>query len=173
MEKITTETLLATLFKYGFDKVDPVLYVLVSGKISVDNQENNLFDLRYDETLSPAFEKLFISKNLIYRINDKHEKTMRIEGTIVEVSYEEYFERYMKHYSNEKLYEYLSNLDFKEIIKKKLDAYGIDVSDMDKPFISKKEKEIIYGLDKESRKEKVKQLEKVLNSDLYKEVTEE
>ncbi len=89
MEKITTETLLATLFKYGFDKIDSVLYVLVSGKISIDNQENDLFDLRYDETLSPAFEKLFISKNLIYRINDKHEKTMRIEGTIVEVSYEE------------------------------------------------------------------------------------
>ncbi len=79
----------------------------------------------------------------------------------------------MKRYSNEKLYEYLSNLDFKEIIKKKLDAYGIDASDMDKPFISKKEKELIYGLDKESRKEKVKQLEKVLDSDLYKEVTEE
>lgn len=47
MEKITTEVLLTTLFEYGFDKVDPVLFTLVLGKASIDDakKKNLILDL--------------------------------------------------------------------------------------------------------------------------------
>ena len=120
MEKITTEILLTTLFKYGFEKVDPVLYSLVLENIAIHNAKTQEFDLVFDVQVSKAILK----EGQIYRLND------------AEIDKKLWYEY---HYSDE-LYKYFDTINFEEIVFKKVKAYKKEVT---KATFSQKEIDII------------------------------
>ena len=125
MEKITTEILLTTLFKYGFEKVDPVLYSLVLENIAIHNAKTQEFDLVFDVQVSKAILK----EGQIYRLND------------AEIDKKLWYEY---HYSDE-LYKYFDTINFEEIVFKKVKAYKKEVT---KATFSQKEIEIIKDANK-------------------------
>ena len=136
MEKINTETLLTTLFEYGFDKIDPVLYALVLEKAVLDNTNKGDFEFIIDEPISDVF-KYHVSKiGSVYKLK--------------ELTYEKLHNRWYYYHSNAKLLEYFNNLDFTEIITKKLEGYGYNKIDyilgkhkVDNNVFCEKELEII------------------------------
>ena len=128
MEKITTEKYLATLFRYGFEQVDPVLYTLTLGALSDEELiPKDEFDFSSDEPLSVYFKEYFESDGITYKIKKDKDYT-----------------KYFKCYSSDKLLNALDNLDYGKIISRKLKLYGISIAEMDDDvFFSSKEKEIM------------------------------
>lgn len=129
MEKITTEKYLATLFRYGFEQIDPVLYTLTLGALADENLiSKDEFDLSKDEPLSDYFKEYIDTEGIIYKIKKDAE----------------HCEKYFKFYSSDKLLNVLDNLDYGKVISKKLKLYGISIADMDNDiFFSSKEKKIM------------------------------
>ena len=125
MEKITTETILTTLFRYGFEQVDPVLYSLVLENIAIYNAKKQEFDISLDVQISKAI----IKEGQMYRLND------------TEIDKKLWYDY---HYS-EKLYKYFDNINFEEIVFKKVKAYKKEVT---KATFSQKEIEIIKDANK-------------------------
>lgn len=103
MEKITTEIFLTTLFEYGFDKVDPVLFTLVLGKACIDYATTDKFDFRFDLPLT----KSIVRDGIMYKLSDEVNKDL-----------------WFHYHSNEELLKYLTSLNFEEILTKKLEGYG-------------------------------------------------
>ena len=135
MEKITTEVFLTTMFEYGFDEIDPILFTLTLGSIACNDIGRN-FELSFDETLSNSFKFHVIKVNGVYKLKEKQED----------------MERWYRYHSNNTLYKYLDNVDFKEIIKRKIKALNIKKTDIIKnPLFSQKEINIIL-LDNEKLK---------------------
>ena len=134
MEKITTEILLTTLFKYGFDQVDPVLFTLILGKTALDDAKKHEFDFRFDIPITKAIKKEYnesTTDTVIYKLNDEINKDL-----------------WYRYHSDEKLLNYLYGLDIEKIITKKLEAYGYNknnliIEKIDKTLFSQKELEII------------------------------
>ena len=141
MEKITTEVLLTTLFEYGFDKVDPVLFTLILGKTAMDDAQKHEFDFAFDIPYTKAIKKEYQGRietcepftidGVVYKLNDEINKDL-----------------WFRYHSNEKLLNYLYSLDIGKIITKKLEAYGYNknklaVEKIDESLFSQKELEII------------------------------
>ena len=103
MEKITTEIFLTTLFEYGFEKVDPVLFTLVLGKACIDYATTDKFDFRFDLPLT----KSIVRDGIMYKLSDEVNKDL-----------------WFHYHSNEELLKYLTSLNFEEILTKKLEGYG-------------------------------------------------
>lgn len=129
MEKITTEIFLTTLFEYGFDKVDPVLFTYTLGKACIDDANKHEFDFRFDLPLT----KSIVRDGLMYKLSDEVDKDL-----------------WFHYHSNEKLLEYLTSLNFEEIITKKLEGYGynkmnciLGTEKVDEELFSQKELEMI------------------------------
>lgn len=138
MEKITTEILLTTLFEYGFDKVDPVLFTLTLGKTCLDNAKNHEFDFRFDLPLT----KSIVRDGIMYKLSDEVNKDL-----------------WFNYHSNEKLLKYFTNLNFEEIITKKLEGYGYNKMNcilgrekIDENLFSQKELEMIDLMTNKNRK---------------------
>ena len=138
MEKITTEILLTTLFEYGFDEVDPVLFTLVLGKTVIDDAQLHEFDFRFDLPLT----KSIVRDGIMYRLSDEVDKDL-----------------WFNYHSNEKLLKYFTNLNFEEIITKKLEGYGYNKMNcilgrekIDESLFSQKELEMIDLITNKNRK---------------------
>ena len=137
MEKINTEILVSSLFTVGFDKVDGMLYTYTLGHISLDNQSLPLFHFEESET-SDKFNEYVDYDGITFKL--KEGITL---NTNVGHNEEHPWPLGKALHTNKKLIEYLSKLDFREIVIKKVITLGIDkIADFPTLF-SEKEKAII------------------------------
>lgn len=136
MEKITTEKYLGTLFRYGFEQVDPLLYTLTLGALG-DNDliSKDKFDFSEDEPLSAYFKEYIESNGIVYRMKKDNE----------------HCEKYFKFYSSKELLDTLDNLDFGKIISKKLNLYGISSEEMDTTRFSQKEIDLFHEYEEKNQ----------------------
>lgn len=137
MEIINTETVVTSLFSAGFDKVDPVLFTLTLGKISLDDMDNN-FVFGREET-SYAFNKYVDCNNGIFRLRGIYKLDTNISE---DVGYSKPLKRALN--INDNLVNYLNRLDFSEIIIRKAEIYRImSLNDSNIEFFSEKEINIL------------------------------
>ena len=149
MEKINTEVLVSSLFSIGFDKVDTVLFTYTIGQLSIDNQQLQLFDFEDSET-HQMFNKYVDYDGIAFKL--KGEITL---DTMVSYNNEKMLN------TNKKLIEYLSQLDFSEIVLKKAKLYGMqNIEQVDKYRFSNKELEILQKLNFEQTSNKTLNLKK-------------
>ena len=156
MEKINTEILVSSLFAIGFDKVDALLYTYTLGQLSIDNQKLQLFEFENSET-NQIFNEYVDYDGIIFKLKD---------GITLEtnVSHVENYSWPLKKalYTNKKLIEYLSRLDFRKMILKKIESLGVDKIDSFDLLFSNKEKEMMYkmfGIENMHRKNAIRQLQ--------------
>ena len=129
MEKITIENLLTTLFKYGFDKVDQILYAQVLNELSLENAKTKDFDFDLTVSVSKAITKDGSS----YKLNNNRDIAI-----------------WFAYHTSEKLLEYFKEIDFEKLVIKKLEALGYNSEDyvlgnvqIDPTLFSQKEMGII------------------------------
>lgn len=162
MEKINTEILVSSLFTIGFDKVDALLYTYTLGQLSVDNHKLQLFEFEESET-SQKFNEFVDYDGIIFKLKDG----VSLETNISPV--ENYVYPLSKAlHTNKKLIEYLSKLDFRKIIIKKIQTLGVDRIDNFDILFSNKEKRIMYkmfGIENMHRENAIRQSE--VYSNLY------
>ena len=130
-EEISIETFLVTMFKYGFDKIDPALYVLTLEVVG--EKGNYCFNFSQTKPLSKRFKSNIEYNGLFYKAK---------EGKNIE--------KYLNESYNENLLRALNEVNFEKVIEKKLSIYDIDGANIDSFHFSKKELEI--------RKEQVKRI---------------
>ena len=157
MEKINTEIIISSLFMVGFDKVDSILYTYILGKLMEDNVVLNEYEFK--ETVpSSNFDKYIDYDNNIFKLKDGLSL-----NSMVNLSHLQNIEMplYKVLITNKKLIKYLNDLEYREIILKKINYLGIDnINNFDTLF-SNKEKEIIYkmfGIDKMYRERSINNL---------------
>jgi len=140
MEQINTEILVSSLIVAGFDKVDFLFYTYILGKISLDNQELNLFEFQ-DKEYSEIFKKYIDFDGTIFQLKNGYSLDMNV----FEIRNENYpLKRFLN--TNKKLIEYINNLDIKEIIFKKINDIGYQNIEQLNYLFSNKEKEIMYKM---------------------------
>ena len=155
MEKINTEVLVSSLFSIGFDKVDTVLFTYTIGQLSIDNQQLQLFDFEDSET-HQMFNKYVDCDGIAFKL--KGEITL---DTMVSYNNERFYPLKKMLNTNKKLIEYLSQLDFSEIVLKKAKLYGMqNIEQVDKYRFSNKELEILQKLNFEQTSNKTLNLKK-------------
>ena len=155
MEKINTEVLVSSLFSIGFDKVDTVLFTYTLGQLSIDNQQLQLFDFEDSET-NQMFNKYVDYDGIAFKL--KGEITL---DTMVSYNNERFYPLKKMLNTNKKLIEYLSQLDFSEIVLKKAKLYGMqNIEQVDKYRFSNKELEILQKLNFEQTSNKTLNLKK-------------
>ena len=113
MEKINTEILVESLFAIGFDKVDAMFYTYTLGKLTIDDRKLRLFEFEESET-SKIFDEFIDYDGIVFKLKDGYSLDTNIspnEGYIWPLK--------NSLHRNRKLIEYLSNLDFSEIILKR------------------------------------------------------
>ena len=118
MEKINTESLISSLFILGFDKVDPVLFTYTLGKLSLDDKEKKFYFEEQEPSI--GFKKYVDYDGVVCKLKDG----LTLDSM---VSYNDkvfYPLRKMLN-SNKSLIEYLSQLDFSEIVSRKAESYGV------------------------------------------------
>ena len=140
MEKINTEILVSSLFTIGFDKVDALLYTYTLGQLSIDNQKLQLFEFEDSET-SQKFNDYVDYDGIIFKLKDG----ITLETNVSSVENHVWPLGKALH-TNKKLIEYLSGLDFRKIIVKKIESLGVGRIDSFDLLFSNKEKEIMYKM---------------------------
>ena len=129
MNKIRMEDIIGSLLVLGFEQVDPMLYTLTLGQLSILNSEDNWFTLADTET-SFAFNRYVLYDGFVYKLRDPEVVCLA-----------------MKLGLKEEVIKHLENLDFEEIILKKAAFYGIDwASQVKALFFCGKELEILKNL---------------------------
>lgn len=134
MNIISTEMLVSTLFKLGFDKVDPVLFTFTLGKISKDG----FFSFEEQDT-SRAFQEYVDFSDGLIKLKDGYLLDTNISSNdSIPITIGQSL------FGNKYLFGYLSTLDFTDIILKKAEAYGIGVTgEVKKDFFSTKEIDLL------------------------------
>lgn len=141
MEKINTEVLVSSLFNLGFDKVDAALFTYTLGKLAIDNRKMQLFEFSDSET-HQIFNKYVDYDGIVFRFKDG----IDLE-TMASYNGEKFYPLKMLLNSSKKLIKYLSQLDFSEIVLKKVENYGIhSLEQIDENIFSQKELEILHQL---------------------------
>lgn len=148
MKLITTESILAALFKYGFNRIDQLLYIFTLERIAYITAKDKNIVIAYD---SPPFTpfSVFCSdpiKKQTYRFNkkyrDKIEDSLNSESTNLAL-------------------EYINKIDFVEIVEKKMKALGFTKDEaQNSSYFCEKEKEIIRLSDEKTQKLLNEMLEK-------------
>ena len=150
MEKINTEVLVSSLFNIGFDRVDSALFTYTLAKLSIDDRgEHFVFE---DQKTSQTFDKYVDYNGFLFKLNEGlsiDTNVSDVEGFVIPLG--------KKLVTNRYLIEYLTNLDFSDIVLKKMELYGIkSIEDVDINVFSKKEieilKKILINQDRESKK---------------------
>ena len=141
MEKINTEVLVSSLFNIGFDKVDAALFTFTLGKLAIDNRKMQLFEFSDSET-NQIFNKYIDYDGIVFRFKDgiNFETMASYNGKV-------FYPLKMLLNSSKNLIKYLSQLDFSEIVLKKVEIYGIhSLEQIDENIFSQKELEILHQL---------------------------
>ena len=156
MERISKEIIISTLFTLGFEKVDNYLYGFALGKISEANTENKVFRFS-DEDFSGLFNEVVDYDNGKFCLKDG----LSLNSNMSSHKDEHVSLRRLLN-TNIVLYEFLRNLDYKEMVLNKMFALKNDTKDYSNYFCEK-EKNIIsemFGL--HNTKEKKKSMGRVL-----------
>ena len=154
MEKINTEMLLSSLMEIGFDKVDTYLYKYTLNQVLSDNSESQSFQFE-DSEISRYFNEYIDCDGKMIQLKDGVTLNTLIRDG------KQFYPLRSKLSTNQNLFEYLSNLDFRQIIVKKIASLNVDRVDEFEQLFSDKEKEIInkmFGIGKMYR-EREKQSE--------------
>ena len=131
MEKINSENIISALFLLGFNKVDVLLYMCVLAKLTLDNQSE-------DEDFSFLFCQNIEFDGKVLKIKGDE----GLDTTVMVIDGKPYSLRRMLK-CNEKLMEQMKNLDFEEIIRRKINIIGEDKVYIYRDFFSSKEIDII------------------------------
>lgn len=137
MEKINSEHIISALFLLGFDKVDVLLYMCVLAKLTLDNQIEERFTLE-DEDFSFLFCQNIEFNGKVLKIKGNE----GLDTTVMVIDGKPYSLRRMLK-RNEKLMEQMRQLDFEEIIRRKINIVGEDKVYIYREFFSSKEIDII------------------------------
>ncbi len=137
MEKINSENIISALFLLGFDKVDVLLYMCMLAKLTLDNQVEERFTLE-DEDFSFIFCQNIEFDGKVLKIKGNE----GLDTTVMVTDGKPYSLRRMLK-CNEKLMEQMKNLDFEEIIRRKINIMGEDKVYIYREFFSSKEIDII------------------------------
>ena len=137
MEKINSENIISALFLLGFDKVDVLLYMCMLAKLTLDNQVEERFTLE-DEDFSFIFCQNIEFDGKVLKIKGNE----GLDTTVMVTDGKPYSLRRMLK-CNEKLMEQMKNLDFEEIIRRKINIMGEDKVYIYSEFFSSKEIDII------------------------------
>ena len=141
MKKINTEIFVSSLFAIGFDKVDAVLFTYTLGQLSIDNQQLQLFEFEDSET-HQIFNKYVDYDGIVFKLKDGI--TLDSMATY---NNEQFYPLRKILNTSKKLIEYLSQLDFSEIVLKKTESYGIqNIKQIDEYRFSNKELGILQYL---------------------------
>lgn len=137
MEKINSENIISALFLLGFNKVDVLLYMCVLAKLTLDNQSEEWFNLE-DEDFSFLFCQNIEFDGKVLKIKGNE----GLDTTVMVIDGKPYSLRRMLK-CNKKLMEQMKNLDFEEIIRRKINIIGEDKVYIYRDFFSSKEIDII------------------------------
>ena len=118
MEKINTESLISSLFILGFDRVDSVLFTYTLGKLSLDDKEQQFCFEEHEPSI--VFKNYVDYDGNVYKLKDG--VTL---DTMATYNDEVFYPLRKMLNSNKKLIEYLSQLNFVEIVSRKAKSYGI------------------------------------------------
>ena len=141
MKKINTEIFVSSLFAAGFDKVDAILYGYTLGKLSIDKSTSKLIEFE-DEDTSEIFKKYIEFDGIVFKLKDYY--SFDTDISLIEGYY---YPLKKALFRNKKLIECLNILDFRDIVLKKAQAYGVkDISSINEEIFSKKEIEILRQL---------------------------
>ena len=134
MEKINTEILVSSLFKLGFDKVDSILFTYTLAKITKDG----VFSFEEQDT-SIAFKKYVDFYDGFIRLKDGYYLDTNISpNDSIPITIGQSL------FGNKYLFDYLSTLDFTNIILKKAEDFAIgDTNEIKSEFFSTKEIDLL------------------------------
>lgn len=120
MKKINTEALVGSLFVIGFDSIDPILYTYTLSSLFIDNQKIKMFEFE-DKKLSSTFNKYVDFDGLFFKLKEGYTLDTNI-STI------EGYNWTLRNLFNKNidLTKYLKNLDFSEIIAKRMELVGTE-----------------------------------------------
>jgi len=144
MEKINTEILVSSLLLCGFDRVDPFLYTFVLGKLNIDNKNMKIFEFE-DKELTETFKSYVNYDGVVFTLKEG----IDLDTSIIHTKNHVWPLKNVLQ-TNRKLLEYLQQLDFIEIISKKLYNIGEYESISEEKFnylFSNKEKQMINMLE--------------------------
>lgn len=139
METINTETLITSLFRVGFDRVDGLLFTYTLGAMrqDEDGRKNFHFD---DRKTSDWFNQYVELKDGVFSLKEGYSLDTLVEASSnVKVPL-----RYLIQ-TNRKLTEYLSTFDFSRVISKKLLVLGANSVEEYPNSYSEREKQAING----------------------------
>lgn len=154
MEKINTEILISSLFVIGFDKVDATLYTYILGSLSIENGNVKLFEFAEEEP-TKIFNEYIDYDGIVFSLK----KGISLETNVSPVK-TQYWPLEKALHTNRRLIEYLSNMNFKEIVIKKIKDIGFERIENLNFMFSNKEKDIIceiFGINQTYTNEILKQ----------------
>ncbi len=138
MELICTEDIISSLIIIGFESVDSLLFAYTLGDLSINPDARGKF--RYvDAELSKEFSECVCYDGLKFQLKDGLQLDTKVPVNGLDVS----IPVIRRLHANKKLVEYLNNLDFNEIISKKIG--DIESDDLRKILVCPYEKRIISG----------------------------
>lgn len=140
MININSEMLVSSLFELGFDSVDSMLFTYTLGKLSLDNYKLNLFEFKDDLTTN-TFNKYVDYNGITFKLKEGYS----LDTNVSPIEGHNFPLRYALQ-TNKKLLEYLQNVDFKEIVSKKISTVGYDRLERFDYIFSTKEKQIILEM---------------------------
>ena len=141
MEKINTEMLVSSLFNIGFDKVDSVLFSYVLGQLAIDNQELKIFEFE-DSDVHQIFDKYVDFDGIAFKLKDG----ITLDS-MVSYNGKKFYPLSKLLNTSRVLTQYLSQLDFSDIVLKKAKTYGAEkLEQIDESRFSHKEIEIFKHL---------------------------
>ena len=140
MEKISFEMLISTLLNLGFDKVDPILFTYMLGKLSIEDKNHQFVYKQQNPSI--GFNKFVDCSGSVIKIKDGYTLDTNVSlNNTMSISFRKTL------FSNEKLLSYLESFDFSEIVLKKADTYGIYNPDDDSSeFFSDREIDMLKTL---------------------------
>lgn len=139
METINTENLVTSLFILGFDQVDSMLFTYTLGKLSSDDKRSRQFEFVDNET-SKMFDEYVDFNGHIFKLKDGYTLDTKIRVNNCCVRLIDIFD------TNRELTRHLRNVDFTEIVKKKVDQLRSITLNNKMHLFSSKEKEIMSNM---------------------------
>lgn len=137
METINTEAVVTSLFRNGFDRVDPLLFCFTVATLKLDDKGRDNFPYE-DRLLTEWFSKTVEIENGTFKFKDGY----TLDSEVMNIAGKSFTLSSMLR-QNKELTECLESLDFTEIVSRKLAFLGGRSVD-EYPFLySKKEREII------------------------------
>ena len=141
MEKINSEMFISSLFVLGFDRIDDLFFDFTMTQLLKDNAELKLFSLNEDCEISDIFENFVEFNGSIFKFKNGY--TL---DTMVYLDDDTCLPLCDLLKTNDVLINYLSDLDYKSIVLKKVKTMGVDKIETNIESFSFKEREIIKEL---------------------------